>query len=727
MIDRDLTLALVGNPNTGKSTVFNLLTGLKQKVGNYPGITVERKTGNIQWNGFTHQVVDLPGTYSLNPKTVDERIAYQTLTGEYEHEEQPDLVMIVVDASNLDRNLFFVTQVMDLGLPVVVLLNMMDIAEDRGIVVKPEELAEKLGVPVIPLNAKREQNREKVLEAIHNHPLESSPKLIWKPDQVLRGAMNIVIEEWLKPHTNKPENSWHVESLRLIGGDFSNVQAADLEQHGAMEIIERARDYIEKKGDNWMAKEVMQRYDFINNTTGDVATKYKEQTTWTDRIDAVVTNKFAGPIIFVAILLVMFQSIFTWAEPFMDLIEFAFIESGNFVSNYLPAGILNDLVVEGILAGLGGVVVFLPQIMFLFFFISILEQTGYMARAAFVMDGFMNKIGLHGRSVVPLMSGFACAIPGIMATRTIENWKDRLITIMVLPFMACSARLPVYALLIAAFIPSDSIFGFLSLQGLTFFGLYLFGIITALIAAFVFKKIFTDHEPKPFIMELPSYKAPDFRAVIQNMVERGWLFVSEAGRIIIAISIVLWFLASYPNIDSDDDSIPSQSIAQTEMVEKANNQTEDSAAKIEQMMASRQLRNSYAGQFGQFIEPVIKPLGFDWKIGIGLLTSFAAREVMVGTMNTIYSVGDTGEDVVTLKQKMINDVDPDTGKPVYSVLTAISLMVFFALAMQCMSTLAIVKRETNTWKWPIVMLLYMTGLAYISSLAVYQGGQLFIG
>jgi len=729
VIERNLTLALVGNPNTGKSTVFNLLTGLKQKVGNYPGITVERKTGNIQWNGFTHEVIDLPGTYSLNPKTVDERIAYQTLTGEYEHEQQPDLVMIVVDASNLDRNLFFVTQVMDLGLPVVILLNMMDIAEDRGIIVKPDKLEKNLGVPVIPLNAKRSENREKVLQAIHSHSLEPSPRLIWKPDQVLHGAMNIVIEEWLKPHTRKPENSWQIESLKLIGGDFSNVQAAELEENGAMEIIERARDYIEKKGDNWMAKEVMQRYDFINEATGDVASKYKEQTTWTDRIDSVVTNKFAGPVIFVAILLVMFQSIFTWAEPFMDLIEFAFIEAGNFVSNYLPSGILNDLVVEGILAGLGGVVVFLPQIMFLFFFISILEQTGYMARAAFVMDGFMNKIGLHGRSVVPLMSGFACAIPGIMATRTIENWKDRLITIMVLPFMACSARLPVYALLIAAFIPSDSILGFLSLQGLTFFGLYLFGIVTALIAAFVFKKIFTDHEPKPFIMELPSYKAPDFRAVIQNMVERGWLFVTEAGRIIIAISIVLWFLASYPKVDTGDGTIPAETIAQKEIVEeKSEGEAIDSSeADNQQMLASKQLRNSYAGQFGQFIEPVIKPIGFDWKIGIGLLTSFAAREVMVGTLNTIYSVGDTGDDVVTLKQKMINDVNPDTGKPVYSVLTAISLMVFFALAMQCMSTLAIVRRETNTWKWPIVMLLYMTGLAYLSSLAVYQGGQYFLG
>lgn len=722
MIDRELTLALVGNPNTGKTTIFNTLTGLKQKVGNYPGITVERKSGELKIDGSTHEIIDLPGTYSLNPKAADERIAYQTLTGEFEHEEKPDLVMVVVDASNLDRNLYFLTQVMDLEVPVLMLLNMVDVAESRGINIDEKRLESELGVPVVPVVGKDQKSKDKIIQAISEHDFKPARQLIWKPDNVLTGAMNIIKEDWLKPHTDKPETSWNIESLRLISGDFTNLKADELEQNGAMKTIDRARDYIEKKGDNWMAKEVMARYDFINNATGNIIKQGDEAQTWTDTIDKVVTNKFAGPILFIAILLVMFQSIFTWAEPFMDLIELAFIEAGNVVSNYMPPGILNDLVVEGILAGLGGVVVFLPQIMFLFFFISILEQTGYMARAAFVMDGFMNKIGLHGKSVVPLMSGFACAIPGIMATRTIENWKDRLITIMVLPFMACSARLPVYALMIAAFIPGDRVFGFLSLQGLTFFGLYVFGIVTALIAAFVFKKIFTNHEPKPFIMELPSYKAPDLKAVVQNMVERGWLFVKEAGRIIIAISIVLWFLASYPKPDIDTTGASATTIANT----KTPPDTETTKPDEKNLKPETvQLRNSYAGQFGHFIEPVIKPLGFDWKIGIGLLTSFAAREVMVGTLNTIYSVEETGEDVVTLKQKMINDKDPDTGESVYSTLTAISLMVFFALAMQCMSTLAIVRRETNSWKWPLVMLFYMTGLAYLASLVVYQGGMYF--
>lgn len=722
MIDRELKIALVGNPNTGKTTIFNALTGLKQKVGNYPGITVERKSGTLKIGDQSHEIIDLPGTYSLSPKTIDERIAYQNLTGEYEHEQQPDLILVVADASNLDRNLFFVTQIMDLGLPVIVLLNMMDIASDRGITIDVPKLEEQMGIPMVPLTSKRDKDRDRIIEAIKGFDFQPPPPLAWNPDMVLQSAMNIVIDRWLKTHSDKPKHAWYLESLKLISSDYDQAKAKELEESGAIKVIEEARDYIDKRGDNWMAKEVLSRYDFIDKALDQVIGDAEKKTNWTDRIDAVVTHKVAGPIIFVTILLVMFQSIFTWAEPFMDLIELAFIEGGNLVSSYLPPGILNELIVEGVLAGLGGVVVFIPQIMFLFFFISILEQTGYMARAAFVMDGFMNKIGLHGRSVVPLMSGFACAIPGIMATRTIENWRDRLITIMVLPFMACSARLPVYALLIAAFIPGTRIWGFISLQGLTFFGLYLFGIITALVAAFVFKKIFTDHNPKPFIMELPTYKAPDLKAVAINMLERGWIFVKEAGRIIIAISIVLWFLASYPKPEANPEQVQSTQISQTEKQDTPENLSDAERNKSR----SIQLRNSYAGQFGQFIEPVIKPLGFDWKIGIGLLTSFAAREVMVGTLNTIYSVEESGGDVVTLKQKMINDVDPDTGEPVYSVLTALSLMVFFALAMQCMSTLAIVRRETNTWKWPVVMLCYMTGLAYLVSLIVYQGGQYFI-
>lgn len=685
---------------------------MKQKVGNYPGITVERKTGYIKVDGGRHKIIDLPGTYSLNHKKIDERIAYQTLIGEYEHEDTPDLAVLVLDATNLDRNLYLATQVMDLEIPMMVLLNMSDLAEERGISVDAEAIQQRLGVPVLPIVAKNKADIEKVRRAIADHDLSVPKPLSWKPKESLHEAIDLIQEKWLKPYTDLPERAYPIEALRLIS---DNQVPDDFHKHPdkevAQEIIAKAQERIERAGHNPAAAEVMARYDFIEECTRNGSTKPADETdTISDKIDAVVTHKVAGPIIFVAILLLMFQAIFSWAEPFMGMIELLFVHAGNAVAQTLPPGVLNDLLVEGVIAGLAGVVVFLPQIMFLFFFISILEGTGYMARAAFVMDGFMTRIGLHGRSVVPLISGFACAVPGIMATRTIESWSDRLITIMVLPFMACSARLPVYALMISAFVPDQPVIGFIGLQGVTFFGLYIFGIIMAIVAAKVMKFFFSDGTSTPFMMELPSYKMPNWSAVFYNMFERGWIFVKEAGKIIMAISIVLWFLASYPKVEVPQEIVNAP-------------QTTEASFNAQQSASSYKLKHSYAGQIGQLIEPVIEPLGFDWKIGIGLLTSFAAREVMVGTLNTIYSVGDESGSVVTLQKKMINDTDPETGEPVFSTLSAISLMIFFALAMQCMSTLAIVRRETNTWKWPLVMFTYMTALAYICSLIIYQGGQ----
>ncbi|MBN2732892.1 MAG: ferrous iron transport protein B [Balneolaceae bacterium] len=710
MKNQSLTIALVGNPNTGKSTIFNALTGLKQKVGNYPGVTVERKTGFLNLNGVQHKIIDLPGTYSLNHKKIDERIAYQTLIGEYQHEQTPDLAVLVLDATNLDRNLYLATQVMDLEIPVIVLLNMSDLAEERGIKNDADKIQKQLGVPVLPIIAKNKKDIEQVKQAIAKHDLKPPAPLRWKPEESLSNAINEITENWLKPHTNLPNRAYPIEALRLISDnqvpdDFHNHPRKEV----AQEIIANAQAEIERAGKNPAAAEVMARYDFIESCTKNGSTRQDEAETTSDKIDAVVTHKVFGPILFVAILLLMFQAIFSWAEPFMNLIDLFFVHAGNTVAETLPPGILNDLLVEGVIAGLAGVIIFLPQIMFLFFFISILEGTGYMARAAFVMDGFMTRIGLHGRSVVPLISGFACAVPGIMATRTIESWSDRLITIMVLPFMACSARLPVYALMISAFVPNENVLGFISLQGLTFFGLYIFGIVMAIAAAWVMKLFYSDGSSTPFMMELPSYKMPKWSAVFYNMFERGWIFVKEAGKIIMAISVVLWFLASYPKVD-----VPP---------EIANNPaTTEASFNAQQSASSYKLKHSYAGQFGRFIEPAIEPLGFDWKIGIGLLTSFAAREVMVGTLNTIYSVGEEKGSVVTLQEKLIKDKDPETGEPIFTTLSAISLMIFFALAMQCMSTLAIVRRETNSWKWPIVMFTYMTTLAYICSLVVYQGG-----
>jgi len=701
VIKEPLHIALVGNPNTGKTTVFNSLTGLRQKVGNYPGVTVERKTGSATINGIQHTVIDLPGTYSLNPKTLDETIAFETLIGKNSTDPIPDLIVIIMDASNLDRNLYLATQVLDLGLPCLILLNMIDIAKDRGIVVNPLLISRKLGVPVLPICAKATKEAYKIKEAIQSHTLSNSSRFRWKPSENIKKALDILENEWMKPFSRVAEHAFVIESLRLL----SNEKASDsYKLHPNKTVLDKAlikaRRILDDSGENWMAAEVLARYQFIGDISNEAVDRYEPRVTLTDQIDKYVTHKVLGPIIFVVLLLVIFQSIFSWAEPFMDLIDLAFVEVGSWVSKTLPSGMLNDLLVQGVIAGLGGVVIFLPQILFLFFFISILESSGYMARASFVLDRFMAKIGLHGRSVVPLMSGFACAVPGIMATRTIENWRDRLITIMVLPFMACSARLPVYALMIAAFIPQSYIIGFIPLQGLTFFGLYLFGIVMGILSAWVMKKVFKTGKGSPFIMELPSYKMPKWSSVFQNMFDRGWIFVTEAGKIIMAISIILWFLSTYPKYDIGQSTLPE-------------------GATLE----SVQLKNSFAGQIGQLIEPVVKPLGFDWKIGIGLITSFAAREVMVGTLNTIYSIEDEGDGISTLKEKMIHDKSAD-GKPVYSALTAISVMIFFALAMQCMSTLAIVRRETNSWKWPIIMFVYMTTLAYLCSFIAYQGGTL---
>lgn len=709
-MQKETTIALVGNPNTGKSTLFNALTCLKQKIANYPGVTVERKIGYATLGDRKFRIIDLPGTYSLNPKQIDERITYQVLAGKYEHEPAPDLVVVLADASNLDRNLYLATQVMDLGIPVIVVLSMVDVAKDRGIKIDADQISKGLGIPVIPMVVKENRDVQKFRDYIVSRSIESPTPLQWGPGKVLRKAIQKIINEWIKPHTDLPERAWYIEALRFLGDDQSINLIPDIEkQHQLREIVQDARSILDDSGKNYAAEEVLRRYDFIENcTTGSVHKSAEKRETLSDRIDEVVTHKVFGPIIFVMVLLLMFQAIFSWAEPFMNLIDLFFIELGSWVASNLPEGFLNDLLVEGVIAGLGGVVIFLPQIMFLFFFISILEGTGYMARAAFVMDGFMTRIGLHGRSVVPLMSGFACAIPGIMATRTIENWRDRIITIMILPFMACSARLPVYALMIAAFIPTTTFLGIFTLQGITFFGLYIFGIVMAILAALVMKQFIKTDKSSPFIMELPGYKMPKWSGVFQNVFDRGRIFVTEAGKIILAISIVLWFLASFPRVE-----IP-ESVTMQDSVETVD-------ISPEQKAASYRLEKSYAGQIGQFIEPVIKPLGFDWKIGIGLITSFAAREVMVGTLNTIYSVQDQ-DDALSLQKKLQRDVNSETGEPVYNVWTAISLMVFFALAMQCMSTIAIVKRETNSWKWPAVMFTYMTLLAYLCSFLIYQAG-----
>jgi ferrous iron transport protein B len=689
-------IALAGNPNTGKTTIFNALTGLRQRVGNYPGITVERKSGFLKVNGTTHEIIDLPGLYSLNPVSADETIAWQTLIGTYPFEPEPDAVVVVADATNLTRNLYLVTQIMDTGLPMMLVLTMMDEAEAQLLRIDTPRLSNLLGIPVISVNARTPAGANTLKSAIATGQFVAPESLRWNPSLPLASAISRIRKEWIEPEGSIQPRSANLESLRLLSLP-QNVSTPDSLSPKAQDIIKEACTTLITSGKTPEAIEILDRYRFIDEVMDQcVTTKSGRGITISDQIDRLVTHKIAGPVAFLMLLLVIFQAIFSWAEPFMELIDLGFITTGSWLRDTLPNGHLNSLIVDGILAGLGGVMIFLPQIMILFFFIALLEGTGYMARAAFVMDGFMMRIGMHGKSVLPLMSGFACAVPGIMATRSIENPRERLITMLVLPLMACSARLPVYALMISAFVPGDRVFGPFTWQGITFFGLYLLGMMLAGLAALVFKKTLKGTGHAPFMLELPSYKIPPITNILQLMLERGWVFIREAGRIIIAVSIVLWVLASFPAGD-------------------------------ETMTQAEQLENSYAGKIGHLIEPAIAPLGFDWKIGIGLITSFAAREVMVATLSTIYSVQSEDDDTQSLRERMLADVNPETGEPVFSLLTALSLLVFFAVAMQCMSTLAIVKRETNSWKWPAFMLTYMTVLAWVLSFVVYQGGKLLFG
>ena len=718
-------MLLVGNPNTGKTSVFNSLTGLRQKTGNYPGVTVEKKTGIVTGpDGATLRLHDMPGMYSLTPKSLDDSIAREVLIGEADEDLDIRLIVVVADASNLNRNLYLVTQLIDLGIPVAVAMNMMDNAVSSGVHIDLDALSEQLQVPIVPVVASRQQGIDELRRMMFDQigPVDrdarpaGSTKVAGEAvsfaerfprRRLLGGLLDEALAPaaaWFGEHTNLNEVAQTSEALRVTSSD----QALQTWKEGRQDpsckedlkrIVEQTRGRLDELQVPWRMLETILRYDQIDDLYSRVVREDRDvQDNLSVRLDRAFTHRVAGPVIVLAVFALVFQSIFSWAEAPMTLIEDGIAALGAFVYQFLPAGMLRDLLVDGVIAGVGAVLVFLPQILFLFFFLALLEDTGYMARVAFIMDRFMKSMGLSGHSVMPLLSSFACAIPGIMATRTIKNWKDRLITIMIAPLMSCSARLPVYILLIGAFFPSMTILGVFTLQGLMLFSMYIFGIVVAIGAALVFKRFFMkDAVPTSFVMELPPYRRPSLKWVLLQMFERARVFVTEAGQIILAISVVLWFLASYPQPD-DYDSMTSRS----------------------------RIQQSYAGQLGQLIEPAIEPLGFDWKVGIGLITSFVAREVLVSTMATIYNVEEADETSVDLRSSLRSEVDPETGEQVYTPLVAVSLMVFYALACQCMATVAIVKRETNGWKWPIVMVLYMTALAYVGSLVVYQGG-LFLG
>jgi ferrous iron transport protein B len=648
-----MKIALLGNPNTGKSSVFNVLTGLRQTIGNFPGVTVEKKSGSIKIKGENHVITDLPGVYSLYPRSKDEEIVYSVLT-DPTSEEFPDLIVYVADAANLERNLLFFSQLYDLGLPLILVLNMWDVTEKRGITIDINKLKSFFpDIEIVVANARIGFGKSRILESIENYQTKE-------------------------------------RSYQLI----SNYKP------------------VSKESSTEQAEEANQRFKKIKSIIREVEAQAQNKTdNFSRKIDRILTHRILGYAIFLMVLLIVFQFIFSFASIPMDFIDGAFVNLSNLISNSLPKGMFNDLISQGIIPGIGGVVVFIPQIALLFFFISLLEETGYLARVVFIMDRIMRPLGLNGKSIVPLMSSAACAIPGIMSARTIADWKERMITILVAPLMSCSARIPVYTLLISLVIPNKQILGFLNLQGVVLFGLYLLGIVAAIIVALILKQLIGAREKGFLLLELPSYRSPRWSNIGINILEKVKVFVLDAGKIILAISIVLWALASFG---------PGGQMAKSERkLTQSTGFQKLSAADQEQKIASAKLEASYIGILGKTIEPVIRPLGFDWKIGISLITSFAAREVFVGSLATIYSVNNDSDSNLKLIDKMKREKN-SSGKLVYNLASGVSLMIFYVFAMQCMATLAIVKRETLSWKWPFIQILYMGFLAYFGAFVTFQ-------
>lgn len=696
-------IALVGNPNSGKSSLFNALTGLNQKVGNFPGVTVDKKVGSSAISAtMTATIIDLPGTYSLYPRREDEWVAYRVLM-QQDKEVDPQMVVLIADASNLKRNLLFASQIIDLKIPVVIGLTMMDLAKQKGIKIDVAELERELGVPIIPINPRKNKGIPQLKKAIEQTALH-----LYK--MPVRDFIN---NEALAPNAVKEvkETVANLSDYKAIHYLINHESfALDNGLQEKIEAIEVANKFNHTKT---QAEEILQRYQRIGTILKQSVSEPSplQKTLFTEKLDDVLLHRRWGYLILLAVLFLLFQSVFWLADYPMSWIEMGFNAFNDYLTTVLPEAAWSDLLINGLIAGIGGIVVFIPQIMILFGLITILEDTGYMARISFLTDKLMRKAGLNGKSVMPMISGFACAVPAIMSARNIENKKERLLTIFVTPLMSCSARLPVYGLLIGLVIPKQLLWGFISLQGLVMMCLYLLGLVMALVTAYIAKWFIKIKEKSYFILELPTYRAPRWKNVLVTMVSKARIFVVDAGKVIIVISLILWVLSTY----GPGERMAAVHTKYEQLISQEKDK--DKLKELEREQGTALLENSYAGILGKSIEPAIAPLGFDWKIGIALITSFAAREVFVGTMATLYSVEQ--DDNATLTERLHASVRPD-GSKVYTLASGLSLMVFYVFAMQCMSTLAVVKRETRSWKWPTVQLIYMTGLAYIMSLIVFQ-------
>jgi ferrous iron transport protein B len=690
-----LRIAMAGNPNSGKSTLFNLLTGLRQKTGNFPGVTVDLHVGYTRLsNGKKVEIIDLPGTYSLFPKAADEQVTVEVLCNP-SHSNHPQLTLLVADSSNLKRSLYLCSQLIDTGMPVILVLNMIDVAVKKSIAINQEKLSQLLGIPVIAVNSVEGSGIVELKQLIESYQQRNDHPLI--------------------PASEISAHNWQglqqiISCLTPYDAFVTFINRRFLKDAAEQKIME---DFFAQQQVNEVQLQTNEAVIRFKKITGVIeqCMAYKQRNSYelTHKIDNIITHKIWGFVIFLAILFTIFQFIFSFSAIPMEWIEMGFANFSEWVAHTLPQGILNDVITGGILAGLSGVVVFIPQIAFLFAFIAILEDSGYMARVSFIMDRLMRRFGLNGKSIIPLISGAACAVPAIMGARTISNNKERLITILVTPLMSCSARLPVYTLLIALVVPNKNVGGVINLQGVVLMALYLIGFLAAIGAALVLKYLIKSREQSYFIMELPIYRMPQAKQVGMVIYDKVKVFLLEAGKIIIAISVILWLMASFA---------PGNRMQQIEQKYASFGNT-ISEQERSNKMAAEKLEASYAGIAGKLIEPAIAPLGFDWKIGISLVTSFAAREVFVGTMATIYSVGDQADER-SIRQKMKEELNPTTLQPVYTSAVAFSLMLFYAFAMQCMSTIAVVYRETKGYKWPLVQFLFMTAMAWLSSFTAFH-------